>query len=201
MNSKAIIKNLKWGFNKNDKEQFVADIEFVNGTEPTGETAVVYMSMEGGAREYTEDTLDKIGFDGDLDNPGFTRDVVEVYQKTDAYGTQWRFSTGGGGLKDAPQDVKRQRAAQMRGRYAANAAKKSSPPKSDPPKSSPPPSEDDPFSFSSVVDRQSAWEKLVELAGDRAEEAWLEAVAGIGKDEADFTAKDWRVVASKGVPF
>lgn len=204
MNAYAKPVGIEWGFNKNDKETFTVDIEFTNNGEGTGERARVYLSMVGGAREITEDTLDRLGWNGDLENPQFRDEPVEVYEEEFNGRTNWKFS-GGGGLKEAPADVRRQRAAAFRGRFGKNAGK-SAPPASSPPKKGPPPpssSAPDEVDYSGVTDRESAWAKLTEMVPDeeKAGQLWIKEIESIGKPEEDFTEKDWQKVASAGIPF
>ena len=145
----------------------------VNGDWQAIEPADVrmYLSMSGGAVQYTEDKLVSLGFNGDFSNPKFgtqaTQDGMCIEAYLDTYegktSLKWQLQRGPSEVEPAPDNVVRQLQAQWNQRHkpvqrpaaakpmttppkaAAKMAPATVPPSDEPPADEPPPGDSIPF--------------------------------------------------------
>lgn len=79
----------------------------------------VFLSCTDAAWPYTEEKLDKLGFNGDFDNPAFTETEADLECKIETYEgkTKDKWDLAGGGSfepEPAPKDVTRQLGAKWK---------------------------------------------------------------------------------------
>lgn len=193
---------------------YTVDVQ-VSTTDVRRRTIASYFT--GGARQYTEEQLRKMGFNGDFDQPAvddcWYKEPFEVYckheERDDGKGQgpkvleKWAFSQGNR-IKPADANLKAQAAQRWRASNGAPAPKTppaSAPPAAVAPKGPPPPAAPTTFQHT----KNSAWEEWANEYGDKIDVSmWNRAVqsVGQGRHENAFTSNDWgQVAAFATIPF
>lgn len=172
----------------------------------------VYLYLTDAALPYTEPKLAALGFNGDYENPAFSKtEGVSLVCKHEEYEGKVREKWDLGFLpKPADKSTLANLSAKFRARHGTP-PRPTAPPPSAPSKTPPPPKKPE---VEHTLEDDGKWNK------DRAWEKWIEAypdpkvcekkfLAAVGKqekaakhDEDEFTSADWRDVAELGeIPF
>lgn len=166
-----------------------------------GESRNVLLYLSDAAEEYSIETLQKLGFNGDFKDPKFREDVytvgIDLFCKHEEYDgkvrDKWQISTGGWKPDAAPPDL----VSRMNARWKAKAGvaprpsgSPSKPPARNGPAGGPP---------KKGMSEEECWAVwLREFSGDPDEKrdaAYWEAVEKIGKPIENFTPTDWASLA------
>lgn len=175
----------------------------------------VFLALSDAAWAYTEEKLIGMGFNGDFENPEFSKsNGVALYMKHDTYNgvtkEKWDISTGIN-VTPAKVDVRKSLSRRWRSQHGSSPKPAASaPPPRTAPRSAPPPAApattgaSGPNDYSDIKtkdDAWSCWEQVNNNATDIA--AWNEAIDAVaaGRSESEFTADDWRKVAKAAAPF
>lgn len=202
-------------FGVNDKNTPLFTLTFDLGE---GLTRSVFLFMSDAAAPYTEEALDKLGWNGDFDNPRVRDDIysegISLYLKYEEYDgkprERWNISTGGWKPSAAPADVKARLAARRRATKGPQPSRPSTPP----PKSKPAPTPttptsgpptDGPPADTAQYTKEGAWECWKQAAENGVPDTarWKLVVTeiGSGKPTAQMTSEEWNKVAAKAIPF
>lgn len=173
----------------------------------------VYLYVSDSAIQYTDEKLERLGFNGNFEAPEFSNagDVelsrkFEVYEGKDQ--ERWDIARGGGGGFEhpaGPADVARRLSQRWRAMHGTKPASAPAKPAAPAPKKAPPPPAKKPES--TVTTKDEAWEEYLRLSPGVDENvvnerfyASIEKVAK-GRDEVALVAKDWQAVVGDCVPF
>lgn len=214
-NYMATLAGMAYGESTNGKEVMTYTIDVrVSTTDIRRRTISAYFT--GGARQYTEEQLRKMGFNGDFDQPAvdenWYKEPFEVYCKHEEWDDgkgqgpktleKWAFSQGNR-IKPADANLKAQAAQRWRASNGAPPPKPSAPTAPPAAPKGPPPEDDAPKGF--VHTKETAWDAWCAEFGDKVDSnQWNAAIQKIakGRRQAQFTATDWEQVASEAsIPF
>lgn len=136
------------GMSSSSKPQMVVTVKVTHQADPASEDGwrtigqqerKVYLSFSDAAMPYSNAKLEKLGFNGDYNAPGFSAPGVELRCSHEEYkdklGEKWDV-WGQMAVEQAPDDVIRQLNAKWRAKHPTKAAGRPTPP---PPKREPAP--------------------------------------------------------------
>ncbi len=191
------------GVSSNDTPFIFTKWELEDGSE-----ARIYTYFSDLSWDKAEQKMDGIGFNGDFENPDCTVTETELkcthrtYEGEDK--EQWEFASWGGAQIDPlnKNDAKALNAQWKKTHKAkekAGAKKKASPPKKSPPARKTPPKKSKKTPDEA---REDAWEALItnpdnsSVDDEDMANLWEETIGKVhgDKEEADFTADDWKEV-------
>lgn len=190
--------------------------------EGTDDKRTLFLHCSDAAWPYTESKLQRMGWDGNADEMGFSAERIECQCTHEVYNNKprekWDIAKEQSEFEPAADDVKRQILARWKGGAAktkskpdAAPARASTAPASAPPRSAPARATPKPRDLEPAKSETEAWEvfyrqcteinpkreqKSVEEEFDRA----IESVAK-GRDKKALTEKDWTEIANSAIPF
>lgn len=168
-----------------------------------GEHVYVRLFLTGKSKSWTEKKLARVGFNGDLDNPAFSVESVELVERPGDNGYvnyDIALPHSGGNRKPINQDAKERLQAQMRALFGGNAAPRTAPPSAPPPVTAPPP-----VAAVPPMNKEKAWAEFsAKNNPKKLNEDWVAAVSDVaarsGRDESSFTSRDWHDVVGQATP-
>jgi len=177
----------------------------------SGHKKQVYLYCSEKAWPFTEEKLIQLGFNGDFDNPVFTKgEKVELYMKLEEYQgkfqQKWSIARG---IAKADTSITKTLSARFKASTGTPPPKPAGAPPAPPAAKGPPPTTPKgppPKPPAKVWDKDAAWEAFekVHQGADQAEQ-WQKAIdavaADAGRVEEDFTSADWEAVSRCDIPF
>jgi pyruvate/2-oxoglutarate dehydrogenase complex dihydrolipoamide acyltransferase (E2) component len=214
----ATVTGGQFGQTGNGKAQWAIDFTLDDGTKRTA-----YLSYEGGSKPYTTEKLQRLGFNGDVDNPVFESPQCQMGCKHEEYNgaTKEKWDVGRG-LQMAPPSADMRNefrrdwkatAAQPVGKPTGapatpptrSAAPKSAPSRPAPASSAPgrpnaAPSRSDP---ATVKDKDWAWNEIKKTTPPK-QDNFFETIDRVAADtgiaEDDFGPEQWSAVVAGYLP-
>ncbi|MEM9066270.1 MAG: hypothetical protein AAGB51_12360 [Planctomycetota bacterium] len=206
----AAVTGIEFGEASTGTEGIGVQFELLNNGERTGASRKAFLWLSPNAKQYTIDKLKRIGFNGDIDNPAWSDEPIEVECRHEVYdGTdreKWDIA-GGGGVQPLTDDKRRRLKSSLRAEFGTSPAAKPSATADTKRKapSRPAPTQAKELSFSSA---DEAYDHCVTKYGDQfSDDGWFKAIETVASDtgvaEADFNSEHWKrvVEASDPIPF